>query len=268
MESGNSWLTVQSSPQKRLGRGRPNSNMSAVTENTDVLYQYTNLPQFPPPFVTSTASDKYSSSNYGNTIRIVFHTSEGPHGALLSSNTLESSSPSLSRPVTRRGGSSAFFGGSARANSRVTRRPSAKVIDGYMFEHSPSIAERDETNASPERSILSALDSSSLASRSNTRANPPRDVLGISYGGQTPDMVSKSRKSRIYDPGFTSPEELTNQLQTFITGLKHRPSWQDSRQQSVPSQPNLLDASSRFRASDSPPALEAMLPATTRRTTT
>lgn len=154
MDSQSSWLTVQSSPRKSIGRGRPHSTTPAVTENTDVLYEYSNLPQMPAAAVTSSSSDKYSSSsNYRNTIRIVSQSS--PQGPLLSSNTLQSSSSSMNRPVTRRGGSSPFFSGSQRTNSRAARRRSAKVIGGYLFsdEDSPSIAERDETNASLELSI-------------------------------------------------------------------------------------------------------------------
>ena len=94
-----------------------------------------------------------------------------------------------------------------------------------------------------------------MASRSNSRAKAGRDVFGINYGGQTPDMVSKTRKSRLYVPGYKSPEESNKQLQSFITDIRHRPSWQDSRQPSMLSPSNLSDASSRFReATNSPPA--------------
>lgn len=258
MDSEKTWQMVHTRPQKSLGRGRPNSTMSAVTENTDILSEYSQLPPLPPTAViTTSSSDQNRSGNYldrRNTIRLVSQSSNYFPEKLPSSNTMQSSSSSVHRPVTQRGGSSPFFGGSARTNSRATRRRSAKVIEGYLFSDemdTPSIAERDETNASLERSILSELnmDSSSMASRSNSRAYTGRDVLGISYGGQTPDMVSKTRKPRVYVPAYKSPEEeSTQQLQAFYNGLKHRPSWQDGRQQRL-----LSDTSSQFRqASDSP----------------
>lgn len=235
MDSEKTWQTVHTSHQKSLGRGRPNSTMSAVTENTDILSEYYQLPRLPPAaFITTSSSDRNSSGNYldhRNTIRLVSQSSNYLLEKLPSSNTMQSSSSSVHRPVTRRGGSSPFFGGSARTNSRAARRRSAKVNEGYLFSDemdTPSIAERDETNASLERSTLSELnmDSSSMASRSNSRAYARRDVLGRSYGGQTPDMASKTRKSRVYVPAYKSTEEeSTQQPQAFYNGLKHRPSW-------------------------------------------
>lgn len=226
MDSEKTWQTVHTCPQKSLGRGRPNSTMSAVTENTDILFEYAQLPRLPSAAVITTSSSERNSSNCldrRNTIRLVSNSSKYLPEKLPCSNALQRSSSSVQRPVTRRGGSSPFFGGLPRTNSRAKRRRSAKVIEGYFFSDeidTPSIAERDETNASLERSILSELnmDSSSMASRSNSRAYALRDVLGISYGGQTPDMVSKTRKSRIYVPGYKSPaEELRSNCRHFTT---------------------------------------------------
>lgn len=182
-DSEKTWQMVHMCPQKTLGRGRPNRTMSAVSENTDILYEYSQLPQLPQAAVTTTSSsDRKSSGNYldrRGTIRLVSQSSNYLPEKLPSSNTMQSSSSSVHRPVTRRGGSSPFFGGSARTNSRAERQRSSKVCEGYLFADelgTPSNAERDKTKASLEGSIPSKLnmDFSSMASRSKFSSIPTK----------------------------------------------------------------------------------------------
>lgn len=242
METDNSWLTIPPSPKKSLGAGlRPYSTMSAVTESTDVLHA-TDLPS-----ITHThPMTEASTGNPRNTIRVVSNSSEIPTSALMSSNQFaNSSSSSLARPVSRRAGSSPFFTGSSRTNSRAASRRSAKMLESYLFSdvESPAITERDETNASLERSILAELRADRYSTSSNTQfvmTEEPRDMLGIRYIRDLRDEGNDS-----YRLGYRSPEESTRQLHTFVSSLENRESWETRKPPSFTSP--LSDASSRFR---------------------
>jgi len=249
MASENSWLTIPSSPKKDRVNGmgmRPYSTMSAVTESTDVLYaDYTELP---PPIATAAANTTNSTAR--STIRLVPPSSSPPVPDLLT-NPASSSTSSVARPVSRRGaGSSPFFSGSTRTNSRAASRRSARLLEAYIFADGDAtpVPGAEETNAALERSILREL------RRGSGEAG--RDVLGIRYGNGNGD-ARRSRGSQVYAQGRKGAEESTRQLRSFVSSISKRGSWQASVGRRGSGVSVVSDASSRFRGAEESPNLYA-----------
>jgi axial budding pattern protein 2 len=187
-----SWVTTQAGDRQSRFR---QSQYSAMTESTDVLYP----------------EDAMRKS-----LKLVPPSPQPPRSAHLSTSTIST------RPVSRRTtGSSPFFGGSSRSNSR--RSPASKFQ--YSQTESPAVPTVAETNDALSDQIERSLPPRSLEEQIASQLRVScvdeieRDGLGISYG---------------------SPQEGTRRLQSMVDTVH------DSVNRFRNSLNSLSDSSSRF----------------------
>jgi len=157
------WLTVGST-----GDSNRQSNVSALSEY----------------------SDTYAGSTRGMSIRQV---TKSPSIVLSKRPSQSSQASRSSRPVSRRIGSSPFFGGNSARDSRFSPK---KVRMSYA--DSPTVPEEPLVGDSLENVVVHGL---------REEGTPPRDSFGISYG---------------------LAREGTRQLRSFIQGQLHRTKTKES----------------------------------------
>lgn len=170
----NSWLTVQT----RSRSGRRRSQMSDLTESTDVLYSLDahqrSIKLVPKSPVTMTSPRFSTNSSYAERVTHPY-----------------------ARPISRRDPrESPFFGGSSRSSSRATSRKSPGSIRGHQrrLSQTPEVPAAEITNNNLERSIMAGLHGVPEESVAT------RDSLGISYGsardatGQLKSFVKQMAK--------------------------------------------------------------------------
>ena len=192
---GNSWMTIGSAELKEKHR---RSAMSALTESTEVL-----------------------NSPKKITLRQVPKSLSQPPTARVSMSS-RSSQPSSKRAV----GSSPFFGGSSRAESRGTSRKSLwSMRDKHLYPSSPPGRGREAVIDGLEKSIVVGLRCVE-PSLSDPASNLPRDSLGITYD---------------------SPHEGTRQLRDYVSQLGRHVSL------SLRNSLQFSDSDSRFRSAEPSP---------------
>ncbi len=191
----NSWVTIGSADLKEQHR---RSVMSALTESTEVL-----------------------NSPKKITLRQVPISPSQPSTARMSTSS-RSSQLSSKRAV----GSSPFFGGSSRAESRGTSRKSLWTRrDKNLYSSSPPGRGREELTDGLEKSIMAALRGMGPSS-SDPAASLTRDSLCITYG---------------------SPREGTQQLRDYVSQLGRRASL------SLRNSLQFSDSDSRFISAENSP---------------
>lgn len=251
MSSEGSWFTIPPSPNPSKERNgmasRPYSTMSVLTESTDVLYA--DSPEVPPPPVTPYMVNSLARS----TIRLV-PPSSSPAVSDLFTNPASSTTGSMAGLMSRRGaGSSPFFSGSARTNSRAASRRSARLLKAYIFADDSAtttpVSGADDTNAALSRSIMQEL--------RRSVAEGGGDALGIRYGNGN-GGARRAAGSQVYEQGFRGAEESTRQLRSLVSSMSKRASWQGGAGRrgsgiSVLSS----DGSSRFHGAEESPGLYA-----------
>jgi hypothetical protein len=195
---GDSWVTMGSAESKQQHR---RSAMSALTESTEVLNSPKNI-----------------------TIRRVPKSPSQRATARISMSS-KSSQPSSKRAV----GSSPFFGGSSRTESRGTSRKSLWAgRNRHLYPTSLPGRGREALNDSLEKSIIGGLRGMEPTS-SDPASNLPRDSLGITYG---------------------SPREGTRQLRDYVSQLSRNVSL------SLRNSLQFSDSDSRFRSAEHSPQLQ------------
>ncbi|KFY44192.1 hypothetical protein V494_01593 [Pseudogymnoascus sp. VKM F-4513 (FW-928)] len=203
------WGSLPSSPIKSSS-ARPRSNLSAVTESTDVLYL-----GYPSP---TTTSDDIPSMKSGAVTPFT-----KPLQTFLDMSYSAPSSPALSRQPGRRvTGSSPFFSGSDRTISRVKSR-SKKIVGGS----------KEMSMRSNSRQVVPEP----LALRKFSKGE--NSFLGLQDPGLT-QLLGGPGSSRNDSVGISSytgsiemTEDGTKHLISFLASVDKRRSWMsetDSRQ--------------------------------------
>lgn len=169
LRDSSSWLTMQTGNTRQ----RPQSTMSAVTESTDVLYP---------------------GETHGKSIKLV------PKSPVTITSSNFSNDNRYARPISRRAGSSPFFGGSTRSrgSSTANSRKGASRTD-YQ---APAVPSAEATNEGLERAILRGLRDVPEDSQSEL----PRDSLGISYG----DVTEGTQQLKSFVSSYISPQFSDN----------------------------------------------------------
>ncbi|TVY73146.1 Axial budding pattern protein, partial [Lachnellula suecica] len=144
----------------------------------------------------SSALSEYSDTHPANNIPMgIRQVTKSPPPIIVSKRASQSTQASRSsgRPVSRRVGSSPFFGGSSGRDSRMSPK---KIRMSYA--DSPTVPEESPVMSSLENVVVHGL---------RDEETPPRDSFGISYG---------------------MAREGTRQLKSFIQGQLHRSRTKDS----------------------------------------
>lgn len=168
----NSWQTIQTGLGKNT---RPHSQMSALTESTDVLYSVGPATKSIKLVPKSPGANTFASNRLSTDSR-----------SLHSSTHQYNPNNPYARPISRRAPSeSPFFGGSSRASSRAGSNKSPNLRHIKKPSVIPAVPEAADTNESLERSILAGL--RDIPSTPSPQPLPPsrsplRDSLGITYG--------------------------------------------------------------------------------------
>ncbi|KAI9739433.1 MAG: hypothetical protein M1818_005121 [Claussenomyces sp. TS43310] len=188
VRDSSSWLTIQTGNTRQTFNQRPQSTMSAVTESTDVLYP---------------------GEIHGKSIKLV------PKSPMTVISSKFSESSKFVRPVSRRAGSSPFFGGSIR--SRASSGGNSRKGFGHLDYDAPAIPNVGDTNNRLERAILRGL----RDVPEDGQIEVPRDSLGISYGNVREGIQQlESLVSSYISPHFSDNDSR-------FRSADHSPSSQD-----------------------------------------